>query len=326
MLFEEGDEALLGGVGHRSAEGVAEDGEEDAGIHALSFENVLQDIQPDAVLGVGGDFQGAQGQGLEDVQDAEVGGGFDGDDVSRFGYGPETEHEGFGGAAGGDDVCGGDDGPAFEHAFADLAAQWLGAGWKVVHDATRSRMARLFGEHAVELDGGKDVRAGHGAAEGDQVGRGHGVKKAGVAVAKAAGHGDAGWAGEIEEGLGRGFDEKAGLVAGLDEAGGFELHKGLHGGAHADAVLIADGAQGGGALAGPQDAVVDHFGHGVGDVFVERLRGHGRQFAIVCSGWRSFAIVFWEGVRQSGILASLHKGWGTTRKKDWKCAFPHLHS
>ena len=202
-----------------------------------------------------------------------------------MGDGAEAEHERLGGSAGGDDVGGGDDGTAFEHAFADLAAQQLGAGGKIVHDATGSSMAGLFGEHAVELEGGKDVGAGHGTAEGEHVGGDHGVKEAGVAVAQAAGHGDARWAGQIKERLGRGFDEEAGLVPGLDEAGGFELHKGLHGGAHADAMLSADGAQGGGALARSQDAIVDHLGHGVGDVFVERLRGHGR------GGLRLFAVV-----------------------------------
>ena len=124
-----------------------------------------------------------------------------------------------------------------------------------------------------------------------------------MAVAEAAGHGDAGRAGEIEEGLGRGFDEEAGLVPGLDEAGGFELDEGLDGGAHADAVLIADGAEGGGALAGPQDAIADHFGHGVGDVLVERLRGHGRGRGGVCGCLPWFAIVFEEDGNVGGVSA-----------------------
>jgi len=288
VLFEEGDEVLLGVVRHGSSQRVAAGGEGDAGVDGLGFQDALEDIQPQAVLGVGGDFEGAEGEGFEDVEDAEVGGGLDSNDVSGFGNGAEAEHEGLRGAAGGDDVCGGDDGTAFEHAFADLAAEELGAGREIVHDAAGSGMAGFFGEDAVEFDGGQDVRAGDGTAEGKQIGGGDGVKEAGVAVAEAAGHGDAGRAGEIEEGLGRGFDEEAGLVPGLDEARGFELDEGLDGGAHADAVLIADGAEGRGALAGPQDAIVDHFGHGVGDVFVERLRGHERRFAIVCRGLRLF--------------------------------------
>ena len=306
----------------------------------LRFEHALEDIKPQAVLGVGGDLQHAQRQGLQDMEDAEVGGGFDRDDISRFGDGAQAEHERLGGAAGGDDVGGGDDGTAFQHAFANLATQQLGAGGKIIHDATCSGMAGLFGQHAVELHGGKNVRAGHGAAEGEDVGGDHGVKEAGVAVAEAAGHGDARWAGQIKEGLGRCFDEEPGLVPGLDEAGGFELHKGLHGGAHADAMLIADGAQGGGAFAWTQHAIMDQLGHGVGDLSVKGLRGRGGG-----GGWQGGAggSLRWFTVVDDGLLllregrgggqlgdgetgASLNRGWGTTRKKDWKCAFPHLHS
>src|SRR2546422_556701 len=113
----------ISGISRSTAERVAEVEREDAGLHAATFEPLVQFVETNSLTRVGRDFTGAHPEGFNDLQDAKERWRFDRDGVAGFGDGAQTEVQRFGRAARDDQIVGRQRAAGIQSASRDLLAQ-----------------------------------------------------------------------------------------------------------------------------------------------------------------------------------------------------------
>src|SRR6185369_14242376 len=280
VIFDQGDlifgehlhQALLFFVGHATAERVAEVRRENAGFDPAALQTRFQLVEADAMTGEGRDFTDAHAERLDDLQDAEEGGGLDGDDVTGFGDRAQAEVEGFGGPDGGNDIIGSEHAAGFHGAPGDLDPESMVSRGRIETVGRDRRTAPDRGGDAIELTQREQFGGRQGGAQADEIGIAPGLDDLENQVADldldgspgGLGHGRFGrWSPALPANV------IPGLGPGFDDAAAFEQPVSLHDRGDADLLLLAAFANGRHAFPGAKRAVFDQFRDPQGDLPVQ---------------------------------------------------------